>query len=162
MILFLDFDGVLHPADVAVEKDENGKRLPVLQLPGKLFQWAPLLETALAPYHDVQIVLSTKWVWWFGLPFCKAALPESLAAKVVGATWEGSWQMPEGWVYWDRCRQVRHHAAGYGLEDWFAIDDDDRGLASSDRGQWVITAPWLGVSEARAIREIEAKLEAFR
>jgi len=57
MILFLDFDGVLHPDEVYLV---HGR--PVLRDDGSLFMWAPLLAEALTPFPDVQIVLSTSWV----------------------------------------------------------------------------------------------------
>ena len=55
-ILFLDYDGVLHPDDVYLECGR-----PVLHATGQLFMWAPLLEDALADHPDVRIVLSTSW-----------------------------------------------------------------------------------------------------
>ncbi len=56
MILFLDFDGVLHPDGVYLVKGR-----PVLRAEGALFMWAPLLADALKNYPAVQIVLSTGW-----------------------------------------------------------------------------------------------------
>ena len=47
MILFLDFDGVLHP-DPCFEE-------------ARLFENAPRLSAALAPYPEVAVVLSTSW-----------------------------------------------------------------------------------------------------
>lgn len=41
-VLFLDYDGVLHPDEVFLER---GK--PVLRARGELFMWTPLLEAAL-------------------------------------------------------------------------------------------------------------------
>lgn len=160
MIAFLDFDGVLHDVDVIVDRTPDGKRFPAMRGPGELMQWASILETTFSLHPEVQIVLSTKWVWWFGLEFCRSALPPALAAKVIGATWEGGENMPEGWIHWPRHRQCRFHAEKLGLREteWFAIDDDSTGLASDDRRNFVITAPWLGVSEARALKEIEGKL----
>lgn len=154
LILFLDFDGVLHHWNVMVERTPDRKRIPIMEGPGELFQWVPHLEAALAAYPDTKIILSTKWVWWFGIEYCRDQLPASLAAKVIGATWEGGWVMPEGWSHWDRCRQIRFHAEKYQIERWFAIDDDDRGLASDDREHWVITPVWLGVSDPLALQQI--------
>lgn len=57
MILFLDFDGVLHP-DAAYLYGKT----PRLNADGELFMWANLLVDALADQPDVQIVLSTSWV----------------------------------------------------------------------------------------------------
>lgn len=57
MILFLDYDGVLHPVDAYLEKGR-----PVLRAEGELFMWAPLLIGTLTEHPHVRIVLSTSWV----------------------------------------------------------------------------------------------------
>ncbi|WP_231909764.1 HAD domain-containing protein [Cupriavidus nantongensis] len=57
MIVFLDYDGVLHPDAAYLVKGR-----PELRATGTLFMWAPILEETLAPYPDAQIVLSTSWV----------------------------------------------------------------------------------------------------
>lgn len=51
MILFLDFDGVLHPENVFLRR-----RRPCLGAPGELFMWAPILTDLLESAPDVQIV----------------------------------------------------------------------------------------------------------
>lgn len=56
MILFLDFDGVLHPDAAFLVKGR-----PTLKAEGQLFMWAPLLVDVLADFPEVQIVLSTSW-----------------------------------------------------------------------------------------------------
>ena len=55
--LFLDFDGVLHPARAVL-----GKNGPELRGSGALFMWADGLVTLLAERPHVQVVLSTSWV----------------------------------------------------------------------------------------------------
>ena len=56
MILFLDFDGVLHPARAVM-----GQQGPELAGDGSLFMWAEPLAELLAERPHVQIVLSTSW-----------------------------------------------------------------------------------------------------
>lgn len=158
MILYLDFDGVLHPASVVVAKDSTGKRVPEMQGAGSLFQWAPVLERALADTPEVQIVLSTKWVWWFGIEFVRKALPPALASRVIGSTWEGSENMPVGWVHMPRCEQIRLHARRYGIEGWIAIDDDDQGLDGDDREQFVVCHPEKGLSDPATVAELATRL----
>ena len=46
MILFLDFDGVLHPDEAYLVKGR-----PVLRAEGALFMWTPLLADALKNYR---------------------------------------------------------------------------------------------------------------
>lgn len=57
MILFLDYDGVLHPDSAHLIRGS-----PVLRAEGELLMWMPILEDILEPYPDVSIVLSTSWV----------------------------------------------------------------------------------------------------
>ena len=85
MILFLDFDGVLHPDAVFLEK-----RRPVLRADGNLFMWVPHLISAIEPYPEVQIVLSTSWVRARGFSRAKKALPKPLRDRIIGSTWHSS------------------------------------------------------------------------
>jgi hypothetical protein len=70
MILFLDFDGVLHPDPCP---------------PDRLFEHATVLARTLAPFR-LQVVLSTSWRSVHPLADLKARLPAALAARVVGTT----------------------------------------------------------------------------
>ncbi|MDQ5877834.1 MAG: hypothetical protein QG638_566 [Pseudomonadota bacterium] len=72
MILFLDFDGVLHSSEVYLIR-----RQPVLRAEEgmTLFQHAPLLVDALAERPDIRIVLSTSWVARLGFDRTKAFIP---------------------------------------------------------------------------------------
>ena len=56
-VLFLDFDGVLHP-DAAFRT----RRGIELRAPGKLMMHAETLENILLDYPEVRICLSTSWV----------------------------------------------------------------------------------------------------
>jgi hypothetical protein len=71
-VLFLDFDGVLHPdpcRDAA-----------------RLFEHAPRLAAALAPFDALAVVLSTAWRTHFDPAELASHLPPPLRAKVVGVT----------------------------------------------------------------------------
>lgn len=164
MILLLDFDGVLHDADVIVERTPDGKRFPAMRGPGELMQWASILEATLTPYPEVQIVLSTQWVWWFGLEFCRSALPPALAAKVIGGTWEGSENMPTGWIHLARCEQIRLHVRRHNNGKWIALDDDGAGLSAEnqDRDQFVICNSEYGISDPDAIEALIERLTKER
>lgn len=54
MILFLDFDGVLHPD--AVYLTRHGVEL---RAEGELFMWAPILEKLLDDCPHIKVVLTT-------------------------------------------------------------------------------------------------------
>lgn len=96
MILFLDFDGVLHPDAVYLRL--NGQ--VELRAEGALFMWAVRLAAALQSYPEVRIVLSTSWVRHLGFSRARKALPADLAAKVIGANWHSA--TGKGWPDYKR------------------------------------------------------------
>ncbi len=79
-ILFLDYDGVLHPNEVYLERGR-----PVLRGEGELFMWLPPLIDLLRSYPYVQIVLSTSWSRVFGFERAKRALPVPLIDRALCA-----------------------------------------------------------------------------
>lgn len=72
VIIFLDFDGVLHPEPCMDE--------------ALLFENAPRLADALAPYLRVFLVLSTAWRHASNYEQLLAPLPPLLARRVIGVT----------------------------------------------------------------------------
>ena len=74
-LLYLDFDGVLHHDEVYF----HPRRGVYLNAPPehRLFQHVGLLESALAPYPTLQIVLSTSWVRVFSFSGALKRLPSS-------------------------------------------------------------------------------------
>lgn len=125
MILFLDFDGVLHPSSVYLEKGR-----PVLHGEGELFMWAPQLIEALVPYPHVKIVLSTNWVRVRDFSRVKSALPKALRDRVIGATWHSSMLRGEDnfstKTWYDdatRFEQIIRHVSRVNISKWIAIDD---------------------------------------
>lgn len=72
MILFLDYDGVLHP-DPCYEA-------------GRLFENAPRLAAVLDHYPEVGVVLSTSWRNVKTQAELLTPLPERMRARVIGCT----------------------------------------------------------------------------
>ncbi|KVW95884.1 HAD domain-containing protein [Thiobacillus denitrificans] len=155
-VLYLDFDGVLHP-DAAYWI--NGQI--VLRCEGRsLFEWAPVLAECLEPYPEVQIVLSTSWVRVLSYNKARAWLPDSLAECVIGATWHSS--MNRYW--WDglsRYQQIRLHCMRHGITRWIAIDDDLTGWPDDSREQLVATDSNLGIAAPDVRSLLLRKLEGL-
>ncbi|CAD6529255.1 hypothetical protein LMG27952_02279 [Paraburkholderia hiiakae] len=158
-LLYLDFDGVLHPENVW-RRPRSGPY--VATPPGHtLFEHASLLVALLAPYPDVRIVLSTSWVRVLG-SVRKAArrLPPALRARVVGATFHGEMDahlfaaMPRGVQVWADVQRRRPH-------EWLSLDDDGEGWPAMAREHLVLTDPVMGISEPSAYSAIQAKLAAL-
>ena len=161
-LLFLDYDGVLHPDAVYLSR-----RGIELRAAGSLFMWSPQLIEALADHPDLRIVLSTSWVRNLGFYRARQALPSELRHQVIGATWHSA--MGRGWpdtIPWDlqtRWEQIAAYLARlHEPVRWLAIDDDARGWASADRDQLIQTDPNAGLSDKTVMSELIQKLQATR
>lgn len=123
-VLYLDFDGVLHPHDVWMR--------PLIgpQLRGPvghtLFEHAELLEKLLAPYPSLRIVLSTTWAAHLGQAKATLQLRPALRARVIGMTYRRQ-QGLEPFLKTPRAQQVLADAARRQPKRWLAIDDQAEG-----------------------------------
>lgn len=154
MILFLDFDGVLHPDAVYLERGR-----PVLRADGKLFMWSSHLVDELASAPHVRIVLSTSWARELRFSRARDYLPAELRPRVIGSTWHSGMacddeHRPLGrGTWWDtstRYQQIRRYVDRAGLTDWIAVDDHPEGWADADRDKLVATDSNLGLSAPSA------------
>lgn len=153
-VLYLDYDGVLHPGGAATHR--KGGVFPTT--PGVvLFQYAPLLVEDLAPFPDVRIVLSTSWQLWRGFNVARDQLPAELRPRVIGGTFhrrihaKNEWQqMPRGLQIWGDV-SVRNPKA------WVALDDDFFGWPAWCRDRCVRTDEDVGLVDP----EVRARLRAL-
>lgn len=160
MILFLDFDGVLHPARVYL-----GQHGPELDGDGSLFMWAEPLAELLAAHTHVQIVLSTAWVRHLPFEQVRDFLPLRLRRRVVGSTWHRIRNDPEysknlPLSYWpdsSRYQQVRRWVRLHRLRQWIDIDDDVEGW--DEPAHLVQTAPETGLSDPAVLARLRDLLQ---
>lgn len=149
-IVFLDFDGVLHPEDVRLIQG----RIVLMPDGHNLFEHADLLAEHLAPRDDIDIVLSTTWVMRKSFDFAKSRLPEALQRKVIGATYHSSmasdaWGISGyGWLNQTRYQQIGRYVRRHRVEEWLALDDDDSGWPDAMRHRLVKCDEWGGIGEA--------------
>lgn len=153
-ILYLDFDGVLHPEHCYW----HPRKGPYLKAPGhSLFEHLALLERLLEPHPEVRIVLSTTWVQTYQFSESTHKLGPSLRPRVIGATYhigmdrEGFRDMPRG-------LQVLSDVGRRQPSAWIALDDDPTGWPTDARSQLVLTHGLHGLGEDRAQLELKAKL----
>ena len=158
-ILYLDFDGVLHPADVRVTREEptrprvyDGNR----PTDHPLFEHAALLERILQPYPSVRISLCTSWVRMLGYEFAVQHLPPGLQARVVGTIWQGFLlQLPPR----TRHDAIATDAAERGVQRWLALDDDTDGWPYEQLYRVIApTNSWQGLSQPGRAEELSAAL----
>lgn len=164
MILFLDFDGVLHHSDVFLSKKPGHMaELPdnLIAKGYRLFQHAGILDAALEPYPDLKIVLSTSWAHKWGWERASTKLPDGLMCRVIGQTnyKYGDWM--DG-----RCRgqQVQDHAKSMGLKfsEWVAIDDDVAGWPVESVDRLVHSRPDVGLSDPETVSRLMQLLAQSR
>jgi hypothetical protein len=155
MIVFLDFEGVLHPNKVYMTKTGV-----VLRCDGhNLFEHAELLADLLEPYPDVRIVLSTSWVWGIGFDDARACLLERLQARIHGTTYDCESEDKNLWQMYSRWFQIHQYVKQNHIDDWLAIDDDDRGWPDDKRHHLIHTNEWGGIgmpdTQAKLIEGLE-------
>jgi hypothetical protein len=158
MLLFLDFDGVLHPDAVYLRRGRAE-----LRAEGQLFMWAHYLQ-AVVEETDVQIVLSTSWARHLGYQRARKALPEPVSRLVVGATWHSAMRKAgsDHRTLWDlqtRYEQIQSYLGRLrGPVEWLAVDDDDVGWPEEKRSRLIHTDSNLGLSCADAREQLRERL----
>lgn len=139
-VLYLDYDGVLHH-DAVYRHHRRGIYIDQERASGhRLFEYAPLLERALAPYPDLRIVLSTTWVRVLGFQRARDRLPTALADRVIGATFhsQAHGQSPmhtDAFLEMSRGEQVWADVTRRRPKRWLALDDavDDWPVELADK-----------------------------
>lgn len=82
ILLFVNFDGVLHPNAVHFIR----KNTPVLDAPGhRLFESNSVLEKIAADFPGLRLTLNTWWTYTVGLDECLRRLPTALSTRVTGS-----------------------------------------------------------------------------
>lgn len=155
LLLYLDFDGVLHHHDVWWHELVG----PYMRAPEeyKLFQHLPLLERMLEPYPHVRIVLSTSWVHRYGCAKAAKQLGPRLRQRVVGATFHSRMSqdlftaLPRGTQVWDDVQRRKP-------KNWIALDDDPEGWPTESAGKFIQTDAKDGISTVEVLRSLEAAL----
>lgn len=121
-VVYLDFDGVLHPELVYMHPDK-GPLLDPCIVGHKLFEHTQLLVDLLAPYPAVRLVLSTNWVVVRGFGRARQHLHPELRARVIGATFHSSMNLVD-WGQMPRGYQILSDARRRLPSQWVALDDD--------------------------------------
>lgn len=155
LIVYLDFDGVLHHENVLFTK--RGAKL--LAPPGhKLFQHVDLLVEILAPYPQILIVLSTSWVGHYGCAGAARRLPGALRERVIGATYHSKMMGPVEFYGAPRGMQVWGDVVKRKPKDWIALDDDYLHWPKWCLDKYVRTDEIEGISHPGARAEIVDRL----
>lgn len=158
VVLYLDFDGVLHHEDVWF----HPRRGIYINTPGyQLFEHSPLLENVLTSFPDVRIVLSTSWVRVRRYSRAVKCLSPLLRERVVGATFH-SRMSRNGFEALPRGVQILNDVARRNPRHWLALDDDAEGWVPEYRDHLIHCDSALGISEPRVLDALETRLASFQ
>lgn len=159
-VLYLDFDGVLQPADVWWSIKRGAYLDQALEGRGhRLFERCSLLEELLEPYPVVRIVLSTSWVPTSSYSRATKRLTDSLRRRCIGATFHSRMgradfeALPRGLQV---LADVRRRRPGR----WLALDDVDEGWGD-ERDNLVLTHGVDGIAHPPVLSDLKAKLLRF-
>jgi hypothetical protein len=156
-VLYLDFDGVLHPNEVY-----QTKRGIVLRAPGHaLFEHVPILERLLSPHPEVRIVLSTSWVIAKGFTFARNQLSASLRTRVIGATFHQRYMRRDEFANMSRGMQIYSDSTRRGAGGWIALDDDSYGWPRANSHQLVHCDEDVGIASEQTQAELASRLIAI-
>ncbi|MGU7776371.1 HAD domain-containing protein [Burkholderia sp. MR1-5-21] len=146
-LLFLDFDGVLHPYGTRVF-DENYRWANNPEL----FCWLPILHEILAPHPTVKIVVSSDWRGLFD--------DENLIRLLgpVGDRFDGVTTTGGG----PRSAEILEEVSRRKSSTWLAIDDHPSVVdASAQEQRFIACAPDSGLSAPTVQATLRARLAEF-
>jgi hypothetical protein len=160
LVLYLDYDGVLHHENVLW----HPRRGAYLHAPERyvLFQHASLLEEELAPYPDLKIVLSTSWVRKYGFSRTAKRLPQALRERTIGATFHSELRhLEQAFADTPRGLQILRDVQRRQPRDWLAVDDDLINWPEEYLHKVVQSDPYEGISAPPVLEELQRKLAAM-
>lgn len=141
-VLFLDFDGVLHPQGTPT-LDESGRRL-VQSV--ELFRWLPELTRILAPAPQIAIVVTSDWSLFCDDQRLRLLLGD-LGARYIGAT--------ERLAGKSRAERIWDHVDRHSIQSWLAVDDDQSVRNAAEfEPRFVSCDPASGISALGVQRQV--------
>ncbi|OAJ55978.1 hypothetical protein A6V36_30435 [Paraburkholderia ginsengiterrae] len=145
--LYLSYGGVLNIGHGLM--DDSG--VVTLDSGRMLFEFAPYLVEVLAPWPQVQIIVTTSWLQSLGAGKTIALLPDQLRHRLVATTLHTPPRLSEISNGSAKAMTVIRHAVKHGLTTWLALDDEAWGVPSDFEQHFLHTDPEtaLGAPEAR-------------
>lgn len=154
--LYIGFSGVLNIGEGLYHPDGRIE----LSSERELFEFAPLLIDDLAPYPDVQLVLTTKWVDTLGEDGTVKILPSELGSRVCGTLQRWPKTGIEAINWQGRTGPIIRHARHHNLTDWFALGDDVYGAPAEYESRFFCTKKDAAYRDAATRQKLRAWLSA--
>jgi hypothetical protein len=163
IVLYLDIDGVLHHEEVLWGAKKGIYMCPRLAPNHSLFEWAHFLIAALAPFPEIQLVLSSSWCRTPGYGKTLKRLPLELRKRFIGGTFHKQIHGADPWllkqfVELPRGVQVFNDVCRRKPMAWLALDDDDEGWPELVRGNLIKCDGATGLSAQSVRDELHLKL----
>ncbi len=155
LLLFVDFDGVLHDADAAQMNYDGGG---VTITGERLFSRLPLLEDLMTRMPELHIVVSSSWQHHYSPPELETLLGRA-GPRMVGTTRS---LMPPGVLPPNRFEECQAVAVAMGASDWILVDDQPSlvfgNVAASPEmmARVVFTDPMIGLTD-QTVATIEGR-----
>ncbi|WP_176382013.1 HAD domain-containing protein [Paraburkholderia youngii] len=146
-MLFVDFDGVLHPVGEAT-LDEDFR---LIENPG-LFVWRPILELLLASYPAVRIIVSSDW---------RRIFDDATSVRLLGPLGNRFVGVVESY---GACRSeaIRMEVRRRRIVHWLAIDDHPSVItAQAEERRFIANDSARGLSDEAVRRTLCEMLSAF-
>jgi hypothetical protein len=151
-LLFLDFDGVLHPlwAPAPFSDWQLEVTFGPTPYPGPFFLHASELAAVLSPYLEhLEIVVSSTWGKDRTLDDLRQLLPAPVADRVVDAVHHHLPPTTKARSRWEEISWYLQNMRSYQGGHWLAIDDDATGWPETMRSQLVHCERDLGDAQTR-------------
>ncbi|MFL9889343.1 HAD domain-containing protein [Paraburkholderia sp. RL17-383-BIF-A] len=153
--LYLNFGGVLNVGHGLI--NEVGDI--ALDTGRRPFEFVPYLVDILAPYSQVQLVLTTSWLQSLGAGRTIALLPDHLRRKVVGTTLGTPPRLGEIKDGTAKTMSIMRHAAKHGVAKWLALDDDAWGVPPGFEEHFLHTDSETALGSPEARKQLREWLE---
>ncbi len=146
VVIFLDFDGVLHAVGEAA-LDDYGRLIPN----STLFCWRPLLEQLLEPHPSVKIVVASDWRCHFDDQNLARLLGPALGPRMIGIVEDYGES---------RAIEIVDEANRRGIERWLSLDDHASVALARQAGEerFIVCHPETGLSALDVQRELRESL----
>ena len=123
-----------------------------------LFEHAALLDELLAPYPQMNIILSASWVQHMAAYGAAQRPPESLRRRVIGATFHSQMNVEQFFLMKPRGKQVIEDVARLRPVGWLALDDTDEGWPEHPNDHVIVTDEHLGIASPGTAERIATAL----
>lgn len=163
VVLYVDFDGVLHHEAVRWHP-RRGIYMDPVEAPGRtLFEWAAPLEAILAGFPEVSVVLSSSWCVKPGFGKALRHLSPSLRARFIGGTFHRRHHGADAWIRQSfsaapRWKQIVDDVERRRPRAWLALDDDAGDWPDQYRDNLVVCEGTLGMSSQQVQEGLRSKL----